>query len=198
MSFVPAALALYDGPGYVAKYLVPAFDLAVTQVKALPLPPVAMQVVESFLRVTPFHCMLMAVFITYACHIAGVFFTLLGSGGYDNVDGRSYTKKFQEKGGFAAKVSACASAAHQNGFETLLIFSAGVLSCVAVKVEMGLVAKLSQLFVVFRALFSLIYIVQPFFGPLATLVSLGRSGSWMGSIFTACCLISLAAEKASL
>lgn len=192
MSVVPALLALQDGPGYVRAYVEPAFDASVAVIRGLHLPPPALQALDSFLALTPFHCLLAAVLLTYSCHIVRVLATFCGSGGYDNADGRGYTKKFLERNTLLSRIAANAQAAHDNGFETFPIFAAGVLSCTVAKVDPATVKKLAQAFVLLRAAFSACYVSQELFGPLRQLVAIARSLSWLASVSVACFLLALA------
>lgn len=194
MSVVPALLALYDGPRYAKEYYEWAFDMRMTVAKIY-LPPQVTMMLESVLRWTPFHCMLAVIVIIMGCQMVRVVATIVGSGSYDNVDSRKCTKKFIEKGTFFGKVASCAQAAHDNGLENFPVFAAGVLSCVVTKVDPALVTKICVGHVFFRTAFSVLYVLQPFFGPLAVITSLCRSIAWLSASCLQCFLLAMAAQR---
>lgn len=98
-------------------------------------------------------CLFIAILIPYAIKFPLGYAMSQASGGYNNNYPREQQAKLQ---GFGARVLG----AHQNSFESLIIFSTAVLTAIATNHVTGKVEYLAIAYIVFRVLYTACYMLN--------------------------------------
>ncbi|KIW02717.1 uncharacterized protein PV09_06151 [Verruconis gallopava] len=128
--------------------------------------------------------------LTFAPHVFKV--TSLGAGGYkwDNRLGRNNMGRDLKVDDAVLARAKRADAAHQNGHESLLLFAPAVVAAISAGVSGDEVDKFTKLYLLFRAIYVVVYIANSSNNLLATL----RTGVWGGSVYCSITLLLRAAK----
>ena len=111
-------------------------------------------------------CLLIAVILPYLVKIPLGYAMQLAPGGYNN----NYPREQQAK---LTGLGARALGAHQNGFESLIVFSTAALTAMATNHVTANVEKLAIAYIILRVIYNVLYLMN-----LATL----RSTVWFFSL----------------
>lgn len=95
------------------------------------------------------YCLLAAILLPYLAKMP-VAYAMNQLGGYDNRQPRAQQAKLQ---GFGAR----ALAAHQNGFESLIVFSAAIATALATHHTEGLIQFLAIMHIIARVIYTAFY-----------------------------------------
>ena len=107
-------------------------------------------------------------------------------GGYDNVNPRVQVDRLSKISPMVGRLQAC----HMNGFESLQVWSAGVILAVVTGVDAQFTSKVATIYILARVVFTVFYVLGAF-----TLLSAVRSGAWILSTYCCMLLIGMAAAK---
>jgi uncharacterized MAPEG superfamily protein len=118
-------------------------------------------------------CLLIAILLPYLLKVIMAYFMKKDGGGYDNHHPRIQQARL-------AGMGARAVAAHQNGFESLLVFASAAITAIATNHLSATIQVLAVIYIVSRIIYNVLYLWD-----LASL----RSLTWLVGFI--CCIVIL-------